>query len=65
MFETFSDGMDRTSAIIAGIGIGLPVGFFLYLLWLGTGTMLGPLYGGLLVLAAGSLIWFGSAKDKQ
>ena len=56
MFETVSDGMDRTTAIIAGIGIGLPVGFFLYLLWLGTGTMLGPLCGGLLVLAAGSLI---------
>ena len=53
--------MDRSTAIMAGIGIGLPVGLVLYLLWVATESVWAPLYGGVLVLAAGLLIWSGAA----
>ena len=62
--------MDRVTAILAGLGIVLPVGFLLYLLWVATDYSISALlYGGLFVLAAGLLIWSGVAImdrwDKQ
>ena len=61
--------MDRTTAILAGLGIGLPVGFVLYLFWVATESISGLLYGGVFFLAAGLLIWCGVAitnrKDKR
>jgi hypothetical protein len=53
--------LDRSTAIIAGVGVGLPVGFFLYLLWVATESISALLYGVVLVLAAGLLIWSGVA----
>ena len=64
-----SDGTDRSTTILAGLGIGLPVGFFLYLLWLATKSISALLYGGVFVLAFGLLIWCGVAimdrRDKR
>jgi hypothetical protein len=61
--------LDRTTAIIAGLGIGLPVGFVLYLLWVATESVSALLYGGVFVLAVGLLIWSGVAimnpRDKR
>jgi hypothetical protein len=61
--------LDRTTVIIAGAGIGLPIGFVLYALWVVTDSILAPLYGGLFLLAVGLLIWTGVAfmdhRDKR
>ena len=40
--------MDRTTAIMAGIGIGLPIGFALYVLWVVTGSMSAVIHGAFL-----------------
>lgn len=61
--------MDRAKVIIAGIGIGLPVGFALYMLWTVTGSMSAVMYGGIFLAAAGLLFWSGAAimdrRDKR
>jgi hypothetical protein len=61
--------LDRSTAILAGIGTGLPVGFLLYLLWVATESVSALMYGGVFVLAAGLLIWCGVAlmdrRDKR
>ena len=53
--------MDRTTVIIAGLGIDLPVGFAVYLLWFATDFIWAPLYCGLFFFAVGLLIWAGAA----
>jgi hypothetical protein len=61
--------LDRSTAILAGLGIGVPVGFLLYLLWVATESLSALLYGVVFVLAAGLLIWSGVAimdrRDKR
>jgi hypothetical protein len=61
--------LDRTTVILAGVGIGLPVGFCLYLLWVVTDSVTAVIYGGILFMAVGLLIWSGMAfldrRDKR
>ena len=53
--------MNRSTAILAGLGRGLPVGFVLYLFWLATESVSALIYGGVFVLAAVLLMWSGVA----